>query len=130
MLANLSPGDLIACYEYTRPHPTNFQIGQWIAAQKSGDWWIPAPGEAHNRYRVWPDYPIVVLRVEKSAVIVTSSAFTRQLQTEGVRVPVTHVELLEPGYGLPELVKEECKVIPMAGRRNRKAAVAGQGALL
>lgn len=126
---NLNPGDLIAVHEYTRINPSKFQIGQWIAAQRSGNWWMPKEGEAHNKYRVWPDYPVVVLRTELSVVFVTSSEFPEPLRSEGVRVPLTHVELVQVGYGLPKCERES-KVVPMAGRRRKREVAVGQRSLL
>ena len=126
----LNPGDRIQAYEYTRINPTKQQIGKWIADARAGKWWMPKEGEVHNKLPVWPDYPIVVLRTELSVVFVTSSEFPEPLRSEGVQVPVTHVELVQAGYGLPEFEREESKVVQMAGRRNRKAIAAGQGRLL
>lgn len=126
----LKPGDRVQCWEYTRINPTKREIGKWIADARAGKWWMPKEGEPHNKLPVWENYPIVVLRVELSVVFVTSSQFPEPLRSEGVQVPISHVELMQTGYGLPEFDREESKVVPISNRRSRKTVAAGQGALL
>jgi hypothetical protein len=130
-MTTFQPGDRITVYQYTHRHPTPQQIEEC-----GRNPWVLPPGPHYNQLQWWGDWPIVILSIEGSWARVTCTEFTPELQQEGVRVPLSHCELVERGHGLPEL-KPPCNVIaidpnvvPITSRRGKRKAVVGQRKLL
>lgn len=119
-------GDRVQCYHYTPQNPHPQEINLWL----KNPWaWMPAPDL--NKLRCWGDWPIVVLRRARNNgkvwLVVTCEHFDEPLRSQGVRVPLTHIELVQKGYGLPPL-----NIAPVAvGERvEMRSAEYQQGALL
>lgn len=121
-------GDRVRVFEYTLKNPTVQQVDAWVRDRWA---WMPSP--ELNKLPCWGNWPIVVLRrgrdpqTERIWLTVTSECFDEPLRSQGVRVPLSHTELVQKGYGLPPL-----SIAPVvAGERaERRSAEYRQGALL
>lgn len=94
-------GDRVTVYQYVPHQPTHEQVEQCIA-----NLWAYPPHPKLKQLCCWGDWAIVVLRRHRRGgevwLTITSAEFPEPLRSEGVRVPLSHVELAEKGYGLPE----------------------------
>lgn len=92
-------GDRIIIHQYTPAKATDADWQQW----RRNKWVLPTPDRTWNRHELWRGWAIVVLRVEANHLIVTSEEFIEPTRSDGVRVPISHVELVRRSYGLPAI---------------------------
>lgn len=111
-----SVGDRVRCYQFTPPKPTEAQLQACIDQFRAGNHWVQPTDATWNRYEAWKGWAIVVLKrgfvADKIFLTVTSEEFPEPLRSAGVRVPATHCELVERGYGLPQMVSEFVPFVP------------------
>lgn len=103
--AQIKPGDRVIVWQQVPPFTPAMspaEIGK--LAQKP--WSLPIDPN-RPKFRCWGEMPIVVLRRQRKNsevwLTVTSSEFPEPLRSQGVRVPLSCVELAEAGYGLPRV---------------------------
>lgn len=100
----IKPGDRVTVYQQP-PALTPAMSPAEIRQAALNPWAVVDP--TRPKFRCWGDMPIVVLRRQRKNgevwLTVTSAEFPEPLRSEGVRVPLSCVELVEAGYGLPEL---------------------------
>lgn len=110
------PGDKLKVCQYTYPRPTIEQVNQFIA----NPWQPPTPGT--QPIEPFPTWTIVCLRRSRKGeqvfITITSAEFPEPLRSQGIKVPLECCEILERGYGLPEMAVEAvepvaAKVVPM-----------------
>ncbi len=97
-------GDRVSVWHQTPPFTPDLSPER-IAQLAQNPWAFPVD-LTRPKFRCWGDWAIVVLKRQQRNgevwLIVTSDQFPEPLRSQGVRVPATHVELVEAGYGLPE----------------------------
>lgn len=100
-----NPGDRVTVYQQV-PLFTPSHTPEQIRSLAKHPWAAPLD-PTRPRFRCWGDWAIVVLRRQRKGgetwLTVTATEFPEPLRSHGVRVPLSHVELVEAGYGLPEL---------------------------
>jgi|GEM_PF-5014249 len=95
-MTQLHPGDRVTVYQYSDPTVTLSDRAR-LRSASADPWQLPPEGQQWRKLRIWGDWPIVALSVTSDRAIVTSPHFPFPLCSEGVQVPLTHIELNQRG---------------------------------
>jgi len=95
-MTQLCPGDRVTAYQYSDPTVTLSDRAR-LRSASANPWQLPPEGQQWRKLRLWGDWPIVVLSVADDRAIVTSPHFPFPLCSEGIEIPLTHIELNQRG---------------------------------
>jgi len=95
-MTQLHPGDRVTVYQYSDPTVTLSDRAR-LRSASANPWHLPPDGQQWRKLQIWGDWPIVVLSIAGDRAIVTSPHFPFPLCSEGIEVPLTHIELNQRG---------------------------------
>ena len=108
-----NPGDLLKVYQFTPPNPNGIELREFAA----NPWQPPFPG--CKKLLIF-ECPIVCLRRHKRGqevvITITSEYFQEPGRSQGVKIPLHCVEIVQRDYGLPALtvaVEPVAPVVPV-----------------
>lgn len=112
------PGDSIAVYQYSDPTVTLSDRARLRAAVEN-PWQLPPVGETWRKLPLWTGangtaWEIIVLTIDlaSNTAVVTSPSFPLPLCMEGIKVPLTHIEILQRGIYDRNQLDRICRGLP------------------